>query len=67
MKDYPTVLAEFLSVVTDTQEYIMPAPESTNDLLIEQEAQQVQAVLVAEWLMLLIISCLIISPLWIWV
>ena len=42
VKDYPTVLAEFSSVVADTQQYIVPASESADDSLIEDEAQQVQ-------------------------
>ena len=42
-RDYPTMLAEFSSVVADTQQYIVPATESVEDSLIEEdEAQQVK-------------------------
>ena len=41
MTDYPVVLTEFSSIVTDTQQYIMPDPESTNDTLGQHETEQV--------------------------
>ena len=45
MKDYPTVLAEFSSVVADTQQYIMPqeevSPVEDNTLIEQDEAEQV--------------------------
>ena len=39
--DYPIVLTEFSSIVTDTQHYIMPAPELINNSLGQQEQEQV--------------------------
>lgn len=44
VKDYPTVLAEFSSVVADTQQYIMPqeevSPVEDNTLIEQDEAEQ---------------------------